>query len=84
MEHISKVIKKDPIDVRLKNLKKDDSNVQNMIEDLKITADFEARKRNVEDFNKVSSAVYRVSVWFLQTDMFRSSQVLLYYTISIL
>ena len=84
MEHISKVIKKDPIDVRLKNLKKDDSNVQNMIEDLKITADFEARKRNVKDFNKVSSAVYRVSVWFLQTDMFRSSQVLLYYTISIL
>jgi len=75
MEHIAKVIKKDPIDVRLKNLKKDDSNVQNMIEDLKITADFEARKRNVEDFNKVSSAVYRVSLLFLQTDILRSNQL---------
>jgi xanthine dehydrogenase molybdopterin-binding subunit B len=63
MEHIAKVIKKDPIDVRLKNLKKNDLNVQSMIEDLKITADFEARKQNVEDFNKVSSAVYHVSVF---------------------
>ena len=69
MEHIAKVVKKDPIGVRLKNLKKDDSNVQNMIEDLKITADFEARKRNIEDFNKVSSTVYHVSVLFLQTDI---------------
>jgi xanthine dehydrogenase molybdopterin-binding subunit B len=75
MEHIAKVIKKDPIYVRLKNLKKDDSNVQNMIEHLKITADFEARKRNVEDFNKVSYAMYHVSIWFLQVDIFRSNQV---------
>jgi len=64
MEHVAKVIKKDPIDVRLKNLKKDDPNVQNMIEDLKIKADFEERKRNVEEFNKVSSAVYHISVFF--------------------
>lgn len=52
MEHIAKVIQKDPIDVRLKNLKKDDSNIQNMIEEVKITADFEERKQNVEEFNK--------------------------------
>jgi xanthine dehydrogenase molybdopterin-binding subunit B len=58
MEHIAKVVKKDPIDVRLKNVKEDDSNVQNMIEDLKIKADFEERKRNVEEFNKVSGEVY--------------------------
>jgi len=58
MEHIAKVIKKNPIDVRLKNVKEDDSNVQNMIEDLKIKADFEERKRNVEEFNKVSGEVY--------------------------
>jgi xanthine dehydrogenase molybdopterin-binding subunit B len=58
MEHIAKVVQKDPIDVRLKNLKEDDSNVQNMIEDLKIKADFEERKRNVEEFNKVSDDVY--------------------------
>jgi hypothetical protein len=29
-----------------------------MIEDLKIKADFEERKRNVEEFNKVSGEVY--------------------------
>jgi len=76
MEHIAKAIKKDPIDVRLKNLQKDDnSNVQNMIEDLKITADFEARKRNIEYFNKVSSTVYCASVLFLQIYVFRSNRV---------
>ena len=58
MEHIAKVVQKDPIDVRLKNMKEDDSIVQNMIEDLKIKADFEERKRNVEEFNKVSDEVY--------------------------
>ena len=58
MEHIAKVIKKDPVDVRLENLKKDDPNIQNMIEDLKVKADFEERKRNVEEFNKVSGEVY--------------------------
>jgi xanthine dehydrogenase molybdopterin-binding subunit B len=65
MEHIAKAVKKDPIDVRLKNLKKGDSDIQNMIEDLKIKADFEARKRNVADFNKVSGTVYCASVLFL-------------------
>jgi len=58
MEHIAKVVQKDPMDVRLKNMKEDDSIVQNMIEDLKIKADFEERKRNVEEFNKVSDEVY--------------------------
>ena len=62
MEHIAKVVQKDPMDVRLKNLKEDDSIVQNMVEDLKIKADFEERKRNVEEFNKVSSAVYHIRI----------------------
>jgi xanthine dehydrogenase molybdopterin-binding subunit B len=58
MEHIAKVVQKDPVDVRLKNLKKDDSNIQTMVEDLKITADLEERKRYIEEFNKVSGEVY--------------------------
>ena len=58
MEHIAKVVQKDPMDVRLKNMKEDDSIVQNIIEDLKIKADFEERKQNVEEFNKVSDEVY--------------------------
>ena len=75
MEHIAKAIKKDPIDVRLKNLKKDDSNVKNMIEDLKVKADYEERKRHVEEFNKVGGEVYCVCVLFLHTDIFRSHHV---------
>jgi xanthine dehydrogenase molybdopterin-binding subunit B len=58
MEHIAKVVKKDPVDVRLQNLKKEDSSIPNMIEDLKVKADFEERKRNIEEFNKVSVGVY--------------------------
>ena len=69
MEHIAKVIKKDPIDVRLRNLKQDDTNIKNMIEDLKITADFEERKQNVKDFNKVSCPVYWSSILCLQTNV---------------
>ena len=59
MEHIAKAIKRDPMDVRLKNLKKDDDSIiQNMIQDLKVKADFEERKRNIEEFNKVGGEVY--------------------------
>jgi len=64
MEHIAKVVKKDPIDVRLANLSKDDSNIQNMIEDMKVIADFEERKRNVEEFNKVGGEVYFLLLLF--------------------
>jgi phage regulator Rha-like protein len=66
MEHIAKAIKKDPMVVRLKNIQKDDSNIQNMIEDLKIKADFEERKRNVEAFNKVSGEMYFLLFFILQ------------------
>jgi xanthine dehydrogenase molybdopterin-binding subunit B len=65
MEHVAKVIKKDPIDVRLQNLNKDDYNIQSMIDDLKIKADFEARKLNVEDFNKVSCVMLCLFVFLL-------------------
>jgi hypothetical protein len=54
MEHIAKVVQKDPIEVRIKNLKQDDSNILNMIEDFKVTVGYEERKQTVEEFNKVS------------------------------
>jgi xanthine dehydrogenase molybdopterin-binding subunit B len=54
MEHIAKVVQKDPIEVRIKNLKQDDSTILKMIEDLKVSAEYEERKQNVEEFNKVS------------------------------
>lgn len=54
MEHIAKVVQKDPIEVRIKNLKQDDCTILNMIEDLKVSAEYEDRKQNAEEFNKVS------------------------------
>jgi xanthine dehydrogenase molybdopterin-binding subunit B len=72
MDHIAKAIQKDPVDVRLKNLRENDSNIQNMIQDIKITADFEERKWKVEEFNKVSSAVYHAFLLFLQIDILTS------------
>jgi hypothetical protein len=35
-----------------------------MMEDLKVTAQYEERKRNVEEFNRVSGAKYLASVLF--------------------
>jgi xanthine dehydrogenase molybdopterin-binding subunit B len=52
MENIEKVVKKDKIDVRIENMSKDESNIQNMIEDMKVIADFEERKRKVEELKK--------------------------------
>jgi xanthine dehydrogenase molybdopterin-binding subunit B len=66
MEHIAKVLQKDPIEVRIKNLKNDDSTILNMIEDMKVTAEYEERKRNVEEFNRVSGAIYFAFVVFCE------------------
>jgi hypothetical protein len=64
MEHIAKVLQKDPIKIRIKNLKNDDSTILTMMEDLKVTAQYEERKQNVEQFNRVSGAKYLASVLF--------------------
>jgi hypothetical protein len=64
MEHIAKVLQKDPIEVRIKNLKTNDSTILNMMEDFKVTAQYEERKQNVEEFNRVSDVMYFTSVLF--------------------
>ncbi|BES97399.1 2 iron, 2 sulfur cluster Hypothetical protein [Nesidiocoris tenuis] len=51
MEHIAKVVNKDPVSVRLVNLVKD-TPLPGMINDLKKSSDFSARQKNVDDFNK--------------------------------
>lgn len=67
MEHIAHVLKKDPMEIRMKNfIKAGDPLLKNpmkkfegenplpkMIEDLKTSADFQARKTFAENFNKV-------------------------------
>lgn len=49
IEHIARVTKKDPIEVRLANI--NDDVMASMIKDLMKTADYEARKQAVEKFN---------------------------------
>lgn len=52
MEHIAKVTKKDPLQVRLANMNDTDRAVlEPMINDLSKSADYETRKRAVETFN---------------------------------
>lgn len=54
MEHIARVVGKDPVEVRLLNLDSDKKIIlQPMIEELSRTADYDARKRAVEVFNNV-------------------------------
>ena len=53
MEHIAKVTKKDPLQVRLANMNDEDKAVlESMIKDLSKSADYEIRKRAVETFNR--------------------------------
>ncbi|XP_039276549.1 probable aldehyde oxidase 2 isoform X2 [Nilaparvata lugens] len=52
MEHISEVIKKDAVSVRLKNIGSDDKVAADLIANLRTTSDFETRKAAVEKYNK--------------------------------
>ncbi|EFN85872.1 Xanthine dehydrogenase/oxidase [Harpegnathos saltator] len=52
MEHIARVTKKDPLQVRLSNMGGEDKAImESMIKDLTKSADYETRKRAVETFN---------------------------------
>ncbi len=67
MEHIAHTLKKDPLQVRMTNLIKDgdpllgvpgekfkgENPISQMIQDLKTSSDFDARKTFIENFNKV-------------------------------
>lgn len=54
MEHISREIGKDPLEVRLANLDPADNNtMKELIEDLKSTSDYDMRKGAVASFNGV-------------------------------
>jgi xanthine dehydrogenase/oxidase len=55
MEHIARVTKLDPLQVRLNNMPPLDNPLPAMINELKATADYDARKANVEAYNAVSS-----------------------------
>ncbi|XP_038212491.1 xanthine dehydrogenase/oxidase-like [Zerene cesonia] len=52
MEKIAYTLKKDPIEVRLINMKKDDNPLPDLINQLKTDADFHSRELIVQQFNK--------------------------------
>lgn len=54
MNHIARVTKKDPFEVRLANMVPEEkAMLQPMIEDLMKTSDYNMRKKAVEQFNRV-------------------------------
>lgn len=53
MEHIAKTVQKDPIEVKLNNVKKGDNNIPDIVKDLKVSSDYVQRRNAVENFNKV-------------------------------
>nr|CAD7400539.1 unnamed protein product [Timema poppensis] len=54
MEHIAKVVNKDPIEVRLKNMPQETKPMAEMINDIKKSSNYEERKKYIENFNKVA------------------------------
>lgn len=52
MEHVAHELGKDPLDVRVVNID-GQYPILNMITQIKEKSDFESRKKNVQDFNKV-------------------------------
>nr|XP_034833059.1 xanthine dehydrogenase/oxidase-like [Maniola hyperantus] len=52
MEHIAFALNKEPTDVRLANMRKEDNDLPSLIETLKLKADYEKRLRDVKIFNK--------------------------------
>jgi hypothetical protein len=58
MHHIAKVVKKDPLQVRLNNMHSDDNVMPQMVKDLEVSADYDARKESIDEFNQASCAVF--------------------------
>jgi len=58
MQHIAKVVKKDPVQVRLNNMRSDDNVMPQMVKDLKDSADYDVRKESVDEFNQASCAIF--------------------------
>ena len=59
MEHIARVLGKDPLEIRLLNMNATDKEaLVPMIEDIKKSSDYDTRKRAINEFNSVSGYTY--------------------------
>ncbi|XP_052750539.1 uncharacterized protein LOC113513917 [Galleria mellonella] len=52
MEHIAYGVQKDATDVRLTNMRKEDNDLPQLIDILKKEADYDERKKSIQDYNK--------------------------------
>jgi xanthine dehydrogenase molybdopterin-binding subunit B len=57
MEHIAQTVKKDPIEVRINNMNKEDGQLLQMINELKASADYDERRQSIEGYNKASGFI---------------------------
>ena len=64
MEHIAKVVKKDPTEIRLLNMGPDTDDIMELIQDVTASSEFEQRKNSIESFNTVSSVNYNIESFF--------------------
>jgi xanthine dehydrogenase/oxidase len=71
MEHIARVTKLDPLQVRLNNMPPLDNPLPAMINDLKATANYDARKANVEAYNAVSLERMKIDVKIFQAKLLK-------------
>jgi xanthine dehydrogenase molybdopterin-binding subunit B len=54
MERIAKYLKKDPLEIKLLNMEKQDSPLPNLVADLQRNSDYVARRAAVDTFNQVN------------------------------
>jgi xanthine dehydrogenase molybdopterin-binding subunit B len=57
MHHIAKVVKKDPVEVKLNNMSDNDNSTPQMVKDLIVSADYNVRKESIDEFNKASCSL---------------------------
>lgn len=57
MEEIAKLLKLDPLDVRIANLNLQFSDIPAMISDIRKVSDYDARKQSIQTFNQVIQKV---------------------------
>lgn len=61
MEHIAKIVKKDPLEVKFANMNKDETFLRDLATETKQLAEFEQRQQKIKTFNDVSGSI----IWII-------------------
>ena len=68
MEHVAKVVKKDPTEIRLLNMGPDTGDIMELIQDVIAYSEFEQRKSSIEIFNTVSSSILIINLFSVHSN----------------